>query len=312
VTARVGAPLVTVVGPTGVGKTRMAIALCQAVGGEVISADSRQIYRGMDIGTDKPSPQQRALVAHHLVDILDLDEEFTLAQYQELAYEAIDDVLARDRVPFLVGGSGLYVRAVLQGYIIPRVKPSPELRQKLLEEAERQGEVALHARLEGVDPDAAARIDPRNVRRVIRALEVYETTGKPISAQQERKRPPYRALKIGLTMERELLYRRVDERVEKMVERGLVAEVEGLLAKGYSHKLPAMSGLGYRQVWGYLRGDTDLAEAITRIKSETHRFVRQQYKWFRLDDEAIHWFDVGQEPQQRIEALIEGFIEESS
>lgn len=310
-TARVPSPLVAIVGPTGVGKTRMAIALCQVVGGEVISADSRQIYRGMDIGTDKPSPEQRSLVPHHLVDILDPDEEFTLAQYQELAYQAIDGVLTRSRVPLLVGGTGLYVRAVLQGYVIPRVKPSPQLRQKLMEEAERDGEVALHARLERVDPEAAARIDPRNVRRVVRALEVYETTGKPISAQQERKPPPYRALKIGLTMDRELLYRRVDERVDDMVERGLVAEVEGLRAKGYSHELPAMSGLGYRQVCGYLRGETDLSGAIGKIKSETHRFVRQQYKWFRLDDDTIHWFDVGHEPQEGIEALIEGFLEES-
>jgi len=311
VTARVPSPLVAIVGPTGVGKTRMAIALCQVVGGEVISADSRQIYRGMDIGTDKPSPEQRSLVPHYLVDILDPDEEFTLAQYQELAYQAIDGVLTRSRVPFLVGGTGLYVRAVLQGYVIPRVKPNPQLRQKLMEEAEGHGEAALHARLERVDPEAAARIDPRNVRRVVRALEVCETTGKPISAQQERKPPPYRALKIGLTMDRELLYRRVDERVDDMVERGLVAEVEGLLAKGYSHELPAMSGLGYRQVCGYLRGETDVSGAVRKIKSETHRFVRQQYKWFRLDDDTIHWFDVGHEPQERIEALIEGFLEES-
>jgi len=312
VTARALSPLMAVVGPTGVGKTRMAIALCQAVGGEVISADSRQLYRGMDIGTDKPSLEQRSLVPHHLVDTLDPDEEFTLAQYQELAYQAIDAVLARGRVPFLVGGTGLYVRAVLQGYAIPRVKPRPDLRQKLLDEAERDGEVALHTRLESVDPEAAARIDPRNVRRVVRALEVYETTGRPISAQQERKEPPYRALKVGLTMERELLYRRVDGRVDAMVERGLVAEVQALLAKGYDDGLPAMSGLGYRQVCAYLRGDTDLSEAVGKIKSETHRFVRQQYKWFRLDDDTIHWFDVDEKPQERIEALIDGFLEESS
>jgi tRNA dimethylallyltransferase len=312
VTARVLSPLVAIVGPTGVGKTRAAIAVCQVLGGEVVSADSRQLYRGMDIGTDKPSPEQRSLVPHHLVDILDPDEEFTLAQYQELAYQAIDGVLARGGVPFLVGGTGLYVRAVLQGYSIPRVKPSPELRQKLLGEAEREGEVALHARLERVDPEAAARIDPRNVRRVVRALEVYETTGKPISAQQERKKPPYRSLKVGLTMERESLYRRVDQRVEEMLERGLVAEVQGLLAEGYDDDLPAMSGLGYRQVCGYLRGEMDVPEAVGKIKSETHRFIRQQYKWFRLDDDTIHWFDVEEKPQERIEALIEGFLRGAS
>jgi tRNA dimethylallyltransferase len=308
-TSEASSPLIVVVGPTGVGKTRMAISLCQRVGGEVISADSRQIYRGLDIGTDKPSPEQRSLVSHHLVDILDPDEEFTLAQYQELAYEAIDGVLARGKVPFLVGGTGLYVRAVLEGFRIPRVKPDPELRQCLKREAERDGGAALHARLKKVDPEAAERIDPRNVRRVIRALEVYETTDEPISALQKREPPPYNVLKLGLTMEREQLYQRIDERVERMVEKGLVAEVEGLLGKGYSPELPAMSGLGYRQVLMYLGGELELADAIDRIKSETHRFVRQQYKWFRLDDETIHWFDVAGEPVERIEALVRGFLE---
>jgi tRNA dimethylallyltransferase len=308
-TSEAPAPLVVVVGPTGVGKTRMAISLCQRVGGEVISADSRQIYRGLDIGTDKTSREQRSLVSHHLVDILDPDEEFTLAQYQELAYEAIDGVLARGKVPFLVGGTGLYVRAVLEGFRIPRVKPDPELRQRLKREAERDGGAALHARLREVDPEAAERIDPRNVRRVIRALEVYETTDEPISALQKCEPPPYNVLKLGLTMEREQLYQRIDERVEKMVEKGLVAEVEGLLVKGYSPELPAMSGLGYRQVLMYLGGELELADAIDRIKSETHRFVRQQYKWFRLDDETIHWFDVAGEPVERIEALVRGFLE---
>jgi tRNA dimethylallyltransferase len=303
------APLIALVGPTGVGKTRMAVSLCQRLSGEVISADSRQIYRGLDIGTDKPSREQRALVRHHLVDILDPDEEFTLAQYQEMAYQAIDEVLDRGKVPFLVGGTGLYVRAVLEGFSIPRVKPDPELRQRLKEEAERDGGAALHARLKKVDPQAAARIDPRNVRRVIRALEVYETTDEPISALQKRNPPPYRVLKLGLTMERERLYRRIDERVDAMVERGLVAEVEGLLRKGYGPELPAMSGLGYRQGSMYLAGELELAEAIDRIKSETHRFVRQQYKWFRLDDDTIHWFDVADEPVERIEALVRGFLD---
>jgi tRNA dimethylallyltransferase len=303
------APLIAVVGPTGVGKTRMAVSLCQRLSGEVISADSRQIYRGLDIGTDKPSREQRSLVPHHLVDILDPDEEFTLAQYQEFAYRAIDSVLAKGKVPFLVGGTGLYVRAVLEGFSIPRVKPDPELRQRLHEEAARDGSAALHARLMKVDPEAAARIDWRNVRRVIRALEVYETTDEPISALQRRHPPPYRVLKLGLTMERERLYQRIDERVDEMVERGLVAEVEGLLRKGYSPELPAMSGLGYRQVSMYLAGELELAEAIDRIKSETHRFVRQQYKWFRLDDDTIHWFDVADEPPERIEALVRGFLD---
>ncbi len=301
-------PLVAIVGPTGVGKTRVAVALSLKVRGEIISADSRQIYRGMDIGTDKPTAEERKLVPHHLVDIVSPEEEFTLAQYQELAYHAIEDVLGRDKVPFLVGGTGLYVRAVLEGFTIPRVQPNPRLREALLREAEREGHEAVHARLEEVDPQAAANIDPRNVRRVIRALEVYEALGRPISQVQDREPPPYRVLKIGLTMDRDELYRRVDERVDTMMSRGLLAEMQGLVAKGYDYYLPAMSGLGYQQLGTYLRGETDLATAITKIKSETHRFVRQQYKWFRLDDETIVWFDVGDDGYEAIEQSVVVFL----
>jgi tRNA dimethylallyltransferase len=304
----IASSLIAIVGPTGVGKTRYAVALCQEVKGEIVSADSRQIFKGLDIGTDKPTPEQRSMVSHHLVDAVAPDEQFTLAQYQERAYEVIEDVLRRGRIPVLVGGTGLYVRAVLEGFEIPRVVPDTELRGQLMEEARTEGPSALHARLAQVDPEAARRIDPRNVRRVIRALEVYETTRKPITTLQERSALPYMVLKIGLTMERKLLYRRVDERVDSMVERGLVAEVEGLLARGYGEDLPAMSGLGYRQILKHLRGELGLPEAIQMIKSETHRLVRQQYKWFRLDDESIHWFDVSSEPQERIEALTRAFL----
>lgn len=304
-------PLVAVVGPTGVGKTRVSIDLCQEVDGEIVSADSRQIYRHMDIGTAKPTTRERSLVPHHLVDIVDTDDSFTLAQYQRLAYQAIDDILDRRKVPFVVGGTGLYVRAVLEGFVIPRVEPEERLRERLRMEAVLDGGAALHARLEIVDPEAAAKINPRNVRRVIRALEVYETLGRPISSLQDRKPPPYLVLKIGLTMDREELYGRLDQRVERMIDNGLVAEVKGLLEAGYSPDLPAMSGLGYRQICGYLRGETDLATAVSQIKSETHRFVRQQYKWFRPDDQSIHWFDVSGEASGMIMALVVGFLEKS-
>ncbi|HJX39725.1 MAG TPA: tRNA (adenosine(37)-N6)-dimethylallyltransferase MiaA [Anaerolineae bacterium] len=304
-------PLVTIVGPTGVGKTRLSIALCRAVAGEIVSADSRQVYKGMDIGTDKPTPEQRSLVPHHLVDIVSPDEEFTLAQYQRLAYLAIDDIVHREKVPFLVGGTGLYNRAVLEGFVIPRVEPDPRLRQSLRQQAESEGGESLHARLQRVDPAAAANIHPRNVRRVIRALEVYETLGEPISALRNHKPPSYRVLKVGLTMERKRLYQEIDDRVDRMVERGLMAEVQGLVRRGCGPELPAMSGLGYRQICAHLCGETDLATAVRQIKSETHRFVRQQYKWFRLDDQTIHWFDVAAAPQEGIEAIIKGFLEES-
>jgi tRNA dimethylallyltransferase len=285
-------PLIAVVGPTGVGKTRAAMSLCQEFGGEIVSADSRQIFKYMDIGTDKPSEDDRWLVRHHLIDIVAPDEQFTLAQYQERAYQAIEDVLSRDRVPFLVGGTGLYVRAVLEGFIIPRVKPDFQLRQRLLAEAETDGGRVLYARLVEVDPEASEKIDPRNVRRVVRALEVFEQLGEPFSHLKRRESPPYRILKIGLTMERVALYRRIDERVDSMMERGLLREVQELVARGYGYELPAMSGLGYRQIGEHLRGEMDLDAAVQKVKSETHRFVRQQYKWFRPDDEKIHWFDV--------------------
>jgi tRNA dimethylallyltransferase len=304
-------PLIAVVGPTGVGKTRTAISLCQEVGGEIVSADSRQVYKGLDIGTDKPSLDQRSLVPHHLLDVIEPNEDFTLAQYQSMAYQTIDHILGRGRVAFLVGGTGLYVRAVLEGFAIPRVPPDAALRRHLKEEAKREGRLALHARLAEVDPEAAASIDARNVRRVIRALEVYETLGEPISSLQRRQRPCYRILTIGLTMDRELLYRRVDERVDRMMEKGLVDEVRRLLEAGYSPELPAMSGLGYRQICSHLRGETDLADAVRQIKSETHRFVRQQYKWFRLDDEAIHWFDLTGEPITTMLDVINAFLTQS-
>lgn len=300
--------LVVIVGPTAVGKTRLSLRLAQEFDGEIISADSRQVYRGMDIGTAKPTLEQRQRVPHHLIDVVAPDETFTLAQYQKLAYEAIDNVLARGRIPFLVGGTGLYVRAVVEGWGIPRVPPKEELRAELYRQAEIEGEEALHARLREVDPAAAERIDPRNVRRVVRALEVYLETGQPISELQRKKPPPYRILQIGLTMERQELYRRIDERVDKMIEEGLVEEVRRLIEQGYGHDLPSMSGLGYQQIGMYLRDQVSLEEAIQLIKRHTRRFVHHQYNWFRLDDENIRWFDARSDPYGEIRELATSFL----
>jgi tRNA dimethylallyltransferase len=301
-------PLVVIVGPTAVGKTRLALRLAGELGAEIVSADSRQVYRGMDIGTDKPAAEERQRVPHHLVDIVDPDEKLTLARYQDMAYAAIEDVLARGRVPLLVGGTGLYIKAVVEGWSIPRVKPNEALRAELYREAEVKGEEALHARLRQVDPVAAEKIDPRNVRRVIRALEVYLETGKPISELQRRRPPPYRILQIGLTMDRAALYQRIDQRVDRMIERGLVEEVRGLVEQGYGRELPAMSGLGYRQIGCYLRDEISLEEAICLIKRDTRRFVRQQYNWFRLDDERIHWFQALDDPYERVKGVILQFL----
>jgi len=285
-------PLVAIVGPTAVGKTRLSLRLAQEFDGEIVSADSRQVYRGMDIGTAKPTLDERHRLPHHLIDVVAPDETFTLAQYQELAYEAIANGLGRGRLPFLVGGTGLYVKAVVEGWGIPRVPPNEELRAELYRQAEIEGEEALHTRLREVDPAAAGRIDPRNVRRVVRALEVCLETGQPISELQRKKPPSYCILQIGLTMERPELYRRVDERVDRMIEGGLVEEVRELVERGYGYDLPSMSGLGYQQISMYLRGQVSLAEAIQLVKRHTRRFVRHQYNWFRLGDAAIRWFDV--------------------
>ncbi len=288
--------LVAIVGPTAVGKTEAAVRLAREIGGEIVSADSRQIYQYVDIGTAKATAEQRAAVPHHLIDVVPPDRELTLADYQALAKRAIGDIWARGPVPILVGGTGLYVRALLEGWTIPEVPPEPELRARLQAEADQYGADALHARLADVDPAAAARIDPRNVRRVVRALEVRELTGHPASELQRKVLPDNLVLRIGLTMPREALYRRIDARVDSMMAAGLEQEVRGLVERGYGWHLPAMSGLGYRQIGQYLRGQVSLEGAVALIKRYTRRFVRQQYNWFRLDDPAILWYNVEDGP----------------
>ncbi|NLE43593.1 MAG: tRNA (adenosine(37)-N6)-dimethylallyltransferase MiaA [Chloroflexi bacterium] len=294
-------PLVVLLGPTAVGKTAMALDLACALDGEVVSADSRLFYRGMDIGTAKPSSDEQAVVPHHLIDIADPDETVGLAEFQSLAYDAIVSILMRGRLPLLVGGTGQYVRAVVEGWRIPRVPPDPALRSALEAEASRDGASALHARLAGLDPAAAAAIDYRNVRRVVRALEVCLVTGQPISQQQGKRPPPFRILQIGLTMDRELLYARADRRVDEMMAAGLEGEVRELLEQGYGWNLPAMSGLGYGQFRPYVEGRASLQEVVEAIKSETHSFIRRQYNWFRLSDSAIRWFDV---PETAVKVVV--------
>jgi tRNA dimethylallyltransferase len=273
--------LTAIVGPTAVGKTALAIALARRVGGEIVSADSRQIYRHMDIGTAKPTAAELAAAPHHLVSIRDPDEPFSLAEFQALAGEAIAAIVARGRAPLLVGGTGQYLAAVLEGWQVPRVPPQPALRAELEREAAAHGPAALHARLAAVDPAAAAQIPPANVRRVIRALEVHAVTGAPISAQQTREPPPYRVRTIVLSRPRAELYARADARVDAMVAAGLADEVAGLRARGYGWELPAMSSLGYIQLRPYLEGAASLTSCVERLKFDTHSFIRRQGAWFR-------------------------------
>ncbi len=301
-------PLVLIVGPTAVGKTAVGVELARQFNGEIVSADSRQIYRYMDIGTAKPTPEERALAPHHLLDVVDPDQLLTLAEYQERAQAAIAEITSRRRVPFLVGGTGLYVRAVAEGWSVPRVAPNPAIRQALLERAEREGAQSLYAELQAVDPEAAAIIDPRNVRRVVRALEVYQSSGRTFSSQRMRQAPPYNELWIGLTLPRAALYERADERVDRMVAAGWVDEVRNLAARGYSLDLPALSALGYREIARFLQGELSLEEAIVLIKRHTRRFIRHQYAWFSLQDPRIHWFDMSEPCLEGIGDLVGTFL----
>jgi tRNA dimethylallyltransferase len=284
--------LVVIVGPTAVGKTRLSLRLAETLDGEIVSADSRQVYRGMDVGTDKATPEVRARVPHHLIDVVDPDERLTLAQFQRLAYAAIDEIITWGRLPLLVGGSGQYVRAVVEGWGIPEVAPQQGLRRAL----EGLSTAELARWLDTLDPVAARRVDRHNRRRLVRALEVTLVTGRPISAQQYKSPPPYHLLQVGLTLARPLLYQRIDDRVERMMACALLEETRRL-AERYGWDVPAMSGLGYAQLGGYLRGETTLGEAVAAIKRETRRLVRHQANWFKLDDPAIHWFDVSQPDQ---------------
>ncbi len=297
-------PLIAILGPTAVGKSALALKLAQEFHGEIVSADSRLVYRGMDIGTAKPTVNEQRLVLHHLIDLVDPDEPFTLAEYQHLAYATIAEIHRRGNIPFLVGGTGLYVRAVLEGLSIPRIKPNLQRRAEL----ERIDAPLLYARLQQLDPVAASRIDPKNKRRVIRAIEVSEAAGTPISELQKVDAPNYRVLRIGLTMPRDQLYERINLRVDQMIANGLIAEVQSLLDRGYSADLPAMSGLGYRQMAAYLQGKTSREEAIRVLKRDTRRFVHHQYSWFRLSDERIQWFDLSELPYARIRETVEQFL----
>ncbi len=286
--------LVAIVGPTGVGKSEVALRLAQEFEAEIVNADSRQVYRHMDIGTSKPTLAERGLVPHHIVDVVDPDEDFNLAIYHQLATGAIEAVQRRNKPALLVGGSGLYVWSIVEGWRIPSVPPNRKLRHGLETEAKEEGIHQLFRQLQRVDPIAAAKIAPTNVRRVIRALEIYRISGKPSSQFWRKEAPHFPVLIIGLTAERAELYRRIDRRVDKMVEEGLVDEVEWLLERGYGLSLPSMSGIGYKQIGESLQGKMSLPAAIDRVKYETHRLARHQYAWFRPNDDRIHWLNVDQ------------------
>jgi tRNA dimethylallyltransferase len=286
-----GRPLLVIAGPTGIGKTALAVQIALRFNGEVVSADSRQIYRYMDIGTAKPSAAERAAVPHHLVNIVDPDQTLTMAEYQTRAYAAIDDIHRRCKLPLLVGGTGQYITAVIEGWQAPEVPPNPTLRAELEAFAAEHGALALFERLRTLDPVSAERMDPYNARRTVRAIEVCLETGQPFSQQRSKNPPLYQVLQLGLTMEREQLYQRLDARIDAMLEADLMAEVRSLHERGYDWSLPSMHGLGYAQLGAFLRGEYPLEEAIRLFKAATHTFVRRQYTWFRKYLQ-LRWLDV--------------------
>jgi tRNA dimethylallyltransferase len=297
-------PLILIIGPTAVGKTEIAIQLAKRLNGEIVSADSRLFYRGMDIGTAKPTREEQIRVPHHLVDITDPDEILSLAVFQQKAREAIADIHTRGKIPFLVGGTGQYIRAVTEGWSPPEVKADIRLRGELESLKDAKGKSWLHDKLTGLDPVAAEKIDARNFRRTIRALEVILTTGKRFSDQRGQIESEYHLITIGLKRPRAELYERVDQRIEAMFANGFLDEVKSLLQRGYSPSLPTMSAIGYRECIRVINGELNEGQAKVEIRRATRIFVRRQANWFKESDPNIEWFKVEEGVVEKIESYI--------
>ena len=303
-------PLVALIGPTGVGKTLGAVELAEQIGAEIISADSRLLYRGMDVGTAKPSPELRRRVAHHLIDVADPEQVWSLADYRQAALQAIQEVHGRRKLPVLVGGTGQYITAILEGWSPPMGAADPVMRRELEAFAVEHGPAGLHRRLQQVDPARAAALDPRNVRRVVRALEVYQLTGRPASELQGQSSPEFRSLWLGLSLPRPVLYRRIDDRIRRMLQGGLLDEVRSLLERGLTPDHPSMSAIGYRQVAEHLLGEKTLVEAEADMRRLTRKFIRRQANWFKPDDERIHWFVADEQVVSRMADRVKAWLAE--
>jgi tRNA dimethylallyltransferase len=305
---RLKIPLVVILGPTAVGKSEIAIQLAKRFEGEIVSADSRLFYRGMDIGTAKPTRQERMSVPHHLIDVADPDEIWNLALFQLEANKAIHKIYMNHHLPFLVGGTGQFVRSIIEGWRIPSVEPNPHLREVLTLWSNRMRASELHSKLSALDPQAANSIDPTNIRRTIRALEVILTTGRRFSDQKSSGNRLYDSLMVGLTLPRVELYQRIDDRITRMFGLGFIDEVQRLLDSGYSPDLPTLSAIGYGEIVAYFQGKITLDEAIMLMKRRTRTFVRRQANWFKKNDPDIHWFQVNKETREEIEKLIGNWL----
>ncbi len=290
------------------GKSNLGIQIAQHFNGEIINADSRQVYRYMDIGTAKLGLEEREKVPHYLIDIISPNESYSVAQYQEDANAMIQTIWSRGKIPVLVGGSGQYIWAVIDNWEIPHIKPDPGFRESLYSRAMSEGYNAVYTELSRIDPVAALKIQPTNIRRVIRALEIYHQTGTKPSELQKKGITNYPVLLIGLTAERDILYKMIDSRADEMIQKGLVDEVKQLLGNGYGSELPSMSGIGYSQIARYLDKRLKLEDAIQEIKYSTHRYARSQYNWFRLNNPRIKWYNVIDDIQDEIHYTIKTFL----
>ncbi|HET7629143.1 MAG TPA: tRNA (adenosine(37)-N6)-dimethylallyltransferase MiaA [Bacillales bacterium] len=297
--------LAAIVGPTAVGKTEVSVQVAKRLNGEIINGDSMQVYRGMDIGTAKVSQSEKQGVPHHLFDIKEPNEPFSASEFQELAIPLVSEINERGRLPIVVGGTGMYIKALTHHYNFAETNANPSLRREMEQYAEENGKRALHEKLVSVDPESARKIHPNNVRRVIRALEVYETAGKPASEQRRREtKPRYRLATVGLTMERDLLYERINRRVDHMVENGLFAEAQRLFDAGVQN-CPSVQAIGYKEVYAYLRGECSKEEAIEMLKKNSRRYAKKQYTWFRHQMD-VQWFHVTKDgPREKIPAILE-------
>ena len=303
--------LVALIGPTAVGKTEISIEVAEALGAEVISADSRLLYRGMDIGTAKPTREQLARTPHHIINVAEPEEVWSLASFMRAAEEEISQIQNRQRLPLLVGGTGQFVTAILEGWQPPPKGTNSSIRDKYERLAEKDGPQALHARLSEVDPESASEIEASNVRRVARALEIYEITGTPPSEQRRSSPPTYRTLRLGLNLPRTELYARIDQRIDQMLERGLVDEVQTLIDRGIALDHPPMSGIGYRQIGEYLLGERTLDEAVAEMRRLTRQFVRRQANWFKADDPKIEWSEAREGISDRFVERIRSWLEDA-
>ena len=284
-------PLLLIVGPTASGKSAFAIQVAQALNAEIVSADSRYLYRELEIGVAKPSSLELAAAPHHLINVASLEDPWNLGLYKQSATRVIDEIHQRSGLPILVGGTGQYVRAILQNWQVPSHGPVDQLREDLETIGDRIGFDKLYEMLSAIDPQAAANIDYRNHRRTIRALEVILSTGKKFSDLRDKETPPYSTLILGLELPREILYARIDQRIDDMIAQGLVGEVQGLLDSGFGPTLDSMRVIGYNEIMAHLRGEITLKEAIALVKRNTRIYVRRQANWFKPSDPDIHWLN---------------------